>query len=242
MKFSVLQWNVWYKESNQNIVEFLREQDADIICLQELTIEEGKSGHAPQYIAEQLGYEYYFKEIDLGDGVPKLANGIFSRFPVKDTKVTWINEPVGTGGYDDEYRALIQATITMGDKKIVIGTTHMSYTHRFEITSRKLQETELLVDEIAKHTNNFILTGDLNVTPDSPTIKSLEKYLKNASPDYQAPTWTTKPFSYNGFEETELKWRLDYIFSTPDLRLLSSEVLSTDYSDHLPVLSWFEIN
>jgi endonuclease/exonuclease/phosphatase family metal-dependent hydrolase len=65
MQISVLQWNSWYKEKTQNIVTFLKEQNADIICLQELTIDNPDQNirHAPQYIAEQLGYHYYYKDI-----------------------------------------------------------------------------------------------------------------------------------------------------------------------------------
>lgn len=240
MSFSVLQWNVWYKESNQNIVSFLEAQSADVICLQELTIESGENGHAPNYIAERLGYEHYYQEIDLGEGKINLANGIFSRFPITDTKCAWINTPTGSGGYDDEPRAFIEVTVKIGNDSVSIGTTHMSYTHGFENTHRKTHETDMLVDEVARHSGRFILTGDMNATPGSYTIKSLEAHMKNVGPVYQDSTWTTKPFSYDGFEETELRWRLDYIFATPDMKLSSTEILATKYSDHLPIMSWFE--
>lgn len=240
MSFSVLQWNVWYKELNQNIASFLKMQSPDIICLQELTIEEGDNGHAPDYIAEQLGYECYYQEIDLGTDKITLANGIFSRFPIVDTRTVWINAPSGSAGYDDEPRAFIEATVKIGDRNVTIGTTHMSYTHGFEITPRKSQETDTLIDEITKHSENFILAGDMNAISGSYTIKKLENYLENASPECQHPTWTTKPFSYEGFEETELRWRLDYIFATSDMRVSSTKILDTEYSDHLPIMSWFE--
>jgi endonuclease/exonuclease/phosphatase family metal-dependent hydrolase len=243
MRISVLQWNVWYREKNQNIVEFLKRQNADVLCLQELTIESSEGvGHLPRYLAGELGYNSYFKEIDLGPGKIDIANGIFSRFPISGGQSDWINEPVGRSGYGDEYRALVQAHINARGRELRVATTHMSYTHRFAPTPRKTQETDRLLADTASYNDRFILTGDLNATPGSYTINKLDSRFEKASSSYEVPTWTTKPFSYEGFEEAELRWRLDYIFATKDMKIVSSEVLNTDYSDHLPVVTVFELD
>lgn len=41
----ILQWDVWYLEDIKNIAAFLKENKADIICLQELTIDFDKQNH-----------------------------------------------------------------------------------------------------------------------------------------------------------------------------------------------------
>ena len=82
---------------------------------------------------------------------------------------------------------------------------------------------------------NFVFTGDLNAPPGTPTIDKVSEHLANVGPDFTEKTWTTKPFSYDGFEEMKLNWRLDYIFATKDIETISTEVLKTAYSDHLPV-------
>lgn len=242
MKLTLLQWNVWYKEDIRNIAAFLRGHPADVICLQELTIQDTpKAGHTPDFIAKQLGYHHFYKEIDLGEGKINIANGIFSKYPILSTNWQWINEATGTGHYDDEYRAYVEATIDVNGAQITVATTHMSYTNAFVSTPRKLQETQRLSDILKTKTNHFIFTGDLNAPPDSPTIQTISENLRNVGPDFAVPTWTTKPFSYDGFKETELKWRLDYIFVTPDVRTTDAKVLSTDYSDHLPVWAQVEL-
>lgn len=238
--FSLLQWNIWYKEDIKNIVSFLKEHPTDIICLQELIINHPVQSieNTPAFVAEQLGYHYYHKEIPLRDvdgKLIKIANGIFSRFPITDSHFVWINETKGDGGYDDEYRAYVEVTLNIDGTPYYIGTTHMSYTHRFEPTPNKQRETDALIKELRKHNRNFIFTGDLNATPGSYTITSVSNVLQNAGPDFSEKTWTTKPFSYNGFEETKLNWRLDYVFTTPDVNVALSQILKTDYSDHLPV-------
>jgi endonuclease/exonuclease/phosphatase family metal-dependent hydrolase len=112
----------------------------------------------------------------------------------------------------------------------------MSYTHQFEITERKQHESDLLLAAIEENKRKFILTGDFNATPGSYTVDCMLQKLTSFGPSMNEPTWTTKPFSYNGFEETELSWRLDHVFGTSDLDIIESRVIDTKYSDHLPLL------
>ena len=81
----------------------------------------------------------------------------------------------------------------------------------------------------------------MNIAPNSESIRQIEKYLVQCGPDYQEPTWTTKPFSYKGFEEDKLRWRLDYAFTTRDVKVINSEIINTEYSDHLPILIEIEV-
>jgi endonuclease/exonuclease/phosphatase family metal-dependent hydrolase len=245
LPFSILQWNVWYKESPDNIVRFLTEHPADILCLQELVVDESAHvPHVPQFIAKQLGYNYFYKELPIESTDGKrvtLANGIFSRFPITKQYAAWINEPKGSGGYDDEYRTYVEVTLEISGQEVTIGTTHMSYTHHFKPTPNKKRETDMLVTKLRRNSERFIFTGDLNAEPGSYTIQSIEQVLPNAGPNTTQKTWTTKPFNYNNFNETNLNWRLDYVFATPDLQIVSTKIITTDYSDHLPILAQFSI-
>lgn len=245
MQVSILQWNVWYNEDIRAILAFLKAHPADVLCLQELTI-----GHVsfadktPEYLAEQLGYHCYYKAIPIetttGKGIT-LANAILSKFPIKASHFAWINQPRQGGGFSDEYRAYVEATLDTPGRPLTIGTTHMSYTHRFEPTERKMQETNSLLEQITTHNKNFVFTGDLNASPDSPTIRAISKHLKNAGPVTAHKTWTTKPFDYNGFHEENLKWRLDYVFTTPDIQVQLADIIDTATSDHLPILAICEL-
>lgn len=240
MEVSVLQWNVWYQENIHHVAEFLKGHVADVICLQELTIDapQQREKNTPAYIAGQLGLHYFCKElpIESTDGQKMmLANGIFSRFPITESRAVWINEPKTGGGYNDEYRAYVEVDMDVEGKSFTAATTHMSYTHRFEGTPNKARETAKLVEQLHRHKTGFMFTGDLNAVPESDTIQSIGEVLHPTGPDYDQKTWTTKPFSYKGFEETELNWRLDYGFVTPDVKVVGAEILKTNYSDHLPL-------
>lgn len=246
MKLTYIQWNVWYLEDIHNIVKYLKENPTDIIALQELTVNHPGQTEAntPEYIAWQLGYNFCTGGEDfVEDGEKRwFGNAIFSKYPIKRHRQSWINEPIGTGGFDDEYRTYLEAILDINGEELVVATTHMSYTHEFNITERKQKETDKLIEELKIVDNkNLIFSGDLNATPGSYTIEHVSNLLQSAGPTQDEKTWTTKPFSYQGFEETELNWRLDYVFTSKNLDVLSSQIKSTKFSDHLPIRAEFEM-
>lgn len=240
-KLKLIQWNVWYKEPIQNMLTEIKRFDADVYCLQELTI--GYSHHdgadAVKSVAEATGFNHYFHSVQNSDDGAQ-ANAIFSRYPITESRNDYINEPEGSGGYDDEYRTYVEAKLDVDGAELTVGTTHMSYTDRFVETLRKLSEYGKLEASLSTD-KKFVFTGDLNVTPDSEVIKRLQNKLRHIGPSYGEPTWTTKPFSYNGFTADTLDWRLDYVFATEDVKVTNSKILETDKSDHLPILIELEV-
>lgn len=245
MKLSVLQWNVWFKESADKVVQFIRETDADIVCLQELTQDSvpNPNRDIPAEI-KALGYSaaYLPAHQRTGERHIKMGNGIFSKFPIISSRHVYVqHQDTDSQDYSKENRVYLEAKIKINDTELTIGTTHLSYIPRFAMTSEKQKEVDRLVAAIGDNQQNYLFTGDLNSIPNSYTVAKLGEFLNSAGPNFSEPSWTTKPFSYDGFEATTLDWRLDYIFTTPDLQVLSSKIIQTDYSDHLPILTEIEI-
>ena len=60
MKISILQWNIWGVEDIHNICKFLKENPADIFCLQELTVNYPKQTvkNTPNYLSKELGLNH----------------------------------------------------------------------------------------------------------------------------------------------------------------------------------------
>lgn len=245
MKISILQWNIWGYEDIRNTAVFLKQQAADIVCLQELTIGSPNQTikDTPKYITEQLKYHSHYTAFPIIDSGKEyqLANGIFSKFPLAKRRSVWVNQQEATGGYDDQYRAYVEAAIAVDGHNLTIGTTHLSYTHGFVNRERKRKEVQKLETEISSTRGNYIFTGDLNSRPHSYAIKMLRRHLHHAGPSFEYNTWTTKPFSYGGFVETELRWRLDYVFASKNIKVIDSQIITTKFSDHLPILTTIEL-
>ena len=244
MKVKLLQWNSWYKEKIENIVSVLKRIDPDIICLQELTTTSSFNPNLDEahYISRKLGVFYYYhqaQEWNINDTVRTQGNGIFSKFPLVKTafEYTVLPAPPDTNDWGKEGRVYVEATVQIANKMLNIGTTHLSYTHRFINTPQKKKEIQNLLGILkTKQNQPYIFTGDLNSQPQSYTVKNICKLLKHAGPPFTEKTWTTKPFAKDGFKETQLNWRLDYVFTTSDIRINNIKIMSVSYSDHLPIL------
>lgn len=242
MILKILQWNVLRKENPDHIVQLIKENNPDIITAQELIENSEKSIDTAKYMANKLGYNYFYKEGDTWspakNNKTSQNNAIFSRFLIEKNTFSYLTPPHhNPPDANYEGRVYVEIFIKINNKLLSIGTTHLSFSPRFVITEKRKKEVDKLVAVIKSKKSNFVFTGDLNSSPDSYTIEQIQKYLIHAGPDYRQPTWTTKPFDYHGqFKEHKLRWRLDYIFVTKDIKVISSKIIETKYSDHLPIL------
>lgn len=239
MIIKILQWNIWFRESPKNIVNFLKESGVDIICVQEIIRDSRKNLNVAEYISENLGFEYFYRDGSTWDNCPEreaLGDAIFSRFPIVDSNYVYLQQlKHNPPDASSEGRVYLEVKIDAGNKVLTVGTTHLSYSHRFEITNQRKNEIDVLLNILKKRKNCYVFTGNLNSPPNSYTILQLEKLFSHSGPNYNQKSWTTKPFEYKGFKENDLNWRLDYAFNTKDINVCDSQILKCQYSDHLPI-------
>lgn len=231
----LLQWNIWNNEDIDNIIKELKRLSPDIACIQELAIKDDNDIKIRK-LKEVYPYIYYEKADTFQDGYSQ-CNAILSNYPLSLQNHIHVQKPSDNkNDYSKEGRVYIEAKVKVNNKELTIGTTHLSYTDRFKETESKDKEVNNLISCIKK--DRYILAGDFNTHKTSKYIKWIEKILVNND---TSNTWTTKPFSYNGFEETELNWKLDYIFTSRDIKVKETKVIDTKYSDHLPILITLEL-
>jgi endonuclease/exonuclease/phosphatase family metal-dependent hydrolase len=236
MNIKIPQWNTWYKEDIKNKISLLKQINADIYCLQELN----ETKNEFNQIKTELNLNGYLGLTETDHGGQ--GNAIFTKYPIINSQSIFIKQPKEQREtFSDEARIYIEVDIEINNQKLKIGTTHMSYTDRFKETKDKVIEEEKLLKIIKKYNNSYIFSGDLNVIEDSKLIKNLETNFNNTGPEYTEKTWTTKDFEYNGFKATDLDYRLDYVFTTKDIKVINSKIINTKYSDHLPILITIDI-
>jgi endonuclease/exonuclease/phosphatase family metal-dependent hydrolase len=228
MLIKLIQWNVWFKEKPENIADFLKEADADIICAQELIKDSRINLDVAKYVAEKLGFEYYYHVGVTWDNRPdKVAQGnaIFSRYPLDDSHYFYVQQPKHNPiDSSHEGRVYIEVVIKIGDKEVTVGTTHLSNSDQFMITAERKNEIDILSDILKEREDNYIFTGDLNSLPDSYTIFQIDKILSRSGPAYDQKS-----------KKNGLNHRLDYIYNSNDINIIDSKILECPYSDHLPV-------
>jgi len=242
MKVSILQWNVYFKESADNVIQEIARFNTDIVCVQELTKD---SFINPQRDLEAeiaaLGYESAYA-LTVDRPHHQMGNAIFSKFPILSEQRVYVqHEDLQSPGRSKENRIYLETTLDTPQHNLTIGTVHLSYTNLFEETHEKNDEFSKFIYAIKNHKENFLVTGDFNALPTSRYIQEISKHLHSTGPDYSEATWTTKPDEEYSFPIDGLTTRLDYAFATPDVKVIKSEVLQTEFSDHLPLLITVEL-
>ncbi|MEM8865908.1 MAG: endonuclease/exonuclease/phosphatase family protein, partial [Planctomycetota bacterium] len=218
--------------SIERIARVIARSRADIVALQELDAPRQRSGGVDQAreIARQLEMIHHFhpawscEEEQFGDA-------ILSRHPVKLVKAGPLAAPRRPNG---EPRGVLWVEVTVDGQPLQVLNTHLAVTPK-----DRLRQLESLVGDdwlgLAMATGPLVLCGDFNLGPTSSQYRVLSKRLidtqvvEGLSP--AQPTW--------------LSWRpvtrIDHIFTTADLEVLDTYVVSNQLakhaSDHLPLVA-----
>ncbi|WP_411274901.1 endonuclease/exonuclease/phosphatase family protein [Daejeonella sp.] len=211
------------------IVKTIKNQDPDIIALQEVDVNTTRTGKINEaaIIAKKLKMDYFFaKAIDYAGGDYGVA--ILSKYPLSETKIHRLTTVEGTKG---EPRVMATAKITL-KKGLVIrfGSTHLDA--QASPLNREKQIAEI-VEISSSETLPFIIAGDFNAQQVSSVIKKLDESFTRTCQDC-APT----------FPVVNPGRAIDFIaFSnTSKIKVISHSVVQEHYaSDHLPVVALLQI-
>ena len=242
-KLAVMTWNVLWTEKADNVLDLISMVAPDILCCQELTTDSyyNPKRNMPKEIAELLNADYEYREgLTVRDRETAykvtFGNAIFSKFPIGSRRYVRLrNDKLSAD--ELQKRVYVEIGLDVQGQSLTVGTTHLSYVPYFKMTPMRFKEAENLYKAVGKPSSRFIFTGDMNASPDSAIVRTLAKRFKNVGPDTKQKTWTTKHHSDGDFKVNGLEWRLDYIFVTPDIKVISSQILDTKYSDHLPIVA-----
>ena len=200
----------------------INDQGADIVGLNEMR---GQGLH-PHYIeqvkklSELTGLKYwYFAEairFDLG-GVNPYGNGFLSRYPIISAETVMIPDPdPKTGKNYYETRCVLKAKLE-GD--ITVLVSHFGLNDD-EAENAVKTVVENLADE------KCILMGDFNLTPDDKILKPIFERMKDT-----AELFTEPQFSFPSDMPDQ---KIDYIFVSRDIEVISAEIPPVVASDHRP--------
>ncbi len=207
-------------ELTANVV---RDCGADIAGLNEVR---GKGAH-PDYteqaeiIAGQLGFHCYFaKAIDCGGDGP-YGNAIVSRFPIKRAETLMIPDPL----VKDEEAYYETRCILKAELDVAGGLT--VFVSHFGLARAERQNA---VAEVARQIDQVpgpcVFMGDLNMTPDDPLLAPIYNRLADTAAVFSAPLLS--------FLSPNPERKIDYIFASRDIRVLSADIPAIVASDHRP--------
>lgn len=260
--FKVLSYNVHmfnYFEtrngstSQKKVLEFIKSQKPDILCMQEFFVIENPS-QAEAAINTALGGNYYSHLKILGSGKNRYYGiATFSKFPVvrkgeiihpgssslsiftdvligKDTFRIY-NNHLQSFRLKRIERSFIEEMTTSNDREKLGEVKDISVSLKKGFVSRARQ-AQVVKDYVNRSPFPVIVAGDFNDTPVSYAYRTLRKGLNDSfvNSGYGAG------FTYKGNYPPN---RIDYILYDNALINKFFEIIKVKYSDHYPIVAYF---
>lgn len=240
--------NAWPLRKDK-VAELINGQKPDIIGLQEVLHQQkvDLAGLLPNnYGAVGVGR-------DNGKQAGEYACIMYNtnRFKVQQSGTFWLSEKPdvpGSKGWDARIpRICTWAQLADKSTGVLVWVFNTHFDHQGE--QARLESAKLLINKMAEMAglDVVVVTGDFNTTPSSEPYKVMlgaaKPALKDAfSYNHHGPEATGTGFKVDGKAAN----RIDYIFTSQDVNLLSHWILDTQHngyypSDHLPVIAEFEL-
>lgn len=184
------------------------------------------AGEHPEYtdqvehLSRLTGMEHsFFAEATYVKNGGPYGNGLLSGLPILHTQVIPIPFPTKeerTGSQYYEPRCVLKATLE-GD--ITVLVTHFGLNQ---------DEAVAAVKTVLEHLTErrCILMGDFNLTPDDPLLLPIRQRMKDTADLFSHPQ-----LSFPSDRPTQ---KIDYIFVSPDVEVLSAQIPPVVASDHRP--------
>ncbi len=260
--FKVMSYNIRmfnYLEGNgqnnskKKIIEFIKTQKPDIICLQEFYEPVNPSEKIAEF-KEALGngYYYQFKSVG-GKRMSFYGQATISKFPIinqgeieypgsssltlyadlligRDT-IRLYNNHLQSFRLRKMNHTFFEAMTQADDYESFGGVKNLSLTLRKAFARRALQ-SETLKNHINRSPYHVIVAGDFNDTPVSYSYRKIRKGLNDSfvNSGYGAG------FTYKGNYPPN---RIDYILYDKSLINNYFEIVRIKYSDHYPIFAYF---
>lgn len=240
MQLRVLSFNIQhchpYLQKEWDEIDFalfadvIRCFDADIIGLNEVRGE----GESPNYraqaqiLADALGYHVFFAPaIQVPRGGP-YGNAILSKLPPSNTEIIPIPDPPR-----DPSRSWYESRCIARAVYPIAGGVTMLTTH-FGLNPDEAQNAvEAVCAGIKKAETPVILTGDFNLRPENPILNPIRALLKDTADAFSRPKLS--------FPSDEPREKIDYIFTSPSVKVRFADIPPVVASDHRPYLAVLEL-
>ncbi len=243
MEIKILTSNIWryynWKRRKRKLINFLKQQNADIVFLQEVAYNEklrDKWKNQVEEINQQVGYasSIFGKLMEMKkwhnnpiDWVMYYGFGILSKYPIKNSEIV-ILPPIEK----NKKFGFMHVVVETSEGNIDLINVHFENTN---VGSR--EHLKRTLEWCKKRKIMPIIAGDFNMK----LIKDL-KELAGKSYDISYLIKPYKSFMPTRFSHDKVPITLDYIIVRKDkFKMMDVECINNDISDHNPVIAQIEI-
>ena len=204
----------------------IKEVDADIVGLNEMRGKSDDPEFAEQVetLATLTGMPYFYFAPAIYKRGP-YGNGFLSKIPIVKAENIPIPDP-NPRRFETRYetRCVLRAELEGG---ITVLVSHFGL---------NADEQENAVETVLKHMRDrrCILMGDFNLRPDDVILTPIRERMQDAATLFDAEKLS--------FPSDEPTCKIDYIFVSPDVKILSADIPPIVASDHRPHTATVEMN
>ncbi len=253
MDIKIVSLNIWHAELLDDVIAFLREQDADIIMLQEVANTPGAARlfRAFEVIQQELGYKYGdfapAARLVRSVGVSIEGNAVFSKFPLRSYPPIFFNEPYGDNHEDSEENA----PVFPRNLQHVEATTPAGVLHVFNLQgvwdldgdndSPKRRNMSRIILEQTKGLQRVVVAGDTNAKPTNPAMLAIEEQLVSVFKNDLPTSFNVRRKDLKKFPGYATA-TVDLMYVSPDITVVAHDCPQVDVSDHLPLTATLRIS
>jgi endonuclease/exonuclease/phosphatase family metal-dependent hydrolase len=242
----MIQLNVWGGKLGQQIIDFVKAEKPDFICMQEVNDLKGRSGYkffatleeirhgaglAEKFMSPTYSARYMERKLSYG-------NAILSRLPFDSTRTIFTYREF-IDDFDVErdggnIRNLQVATVNADGK-----TLNILNHHGYHIVGTKdgdaetMRQMRIIADVIKGLEGPVIMCGDFNLAPKSKSLELINKELTNLS------IRSGLKRTYNRLSAVHEV--CDYIFVNDDIKVRSFKMSNGLLSDHKALILEFDL-
>lgn len=259
MLISLLQLNMNADNYWGTLVKFLTSEDFDVITLQEVTGKDTVSGNFSSQrdcftdLMLVLGARYD-GQLAIGDRYtsnPKTSYMGNATFYKKDFQLVEKNRvtlhelkkpfPSDIRTYEGHGRNILHLTLQKNGIKFSVLNTHFAWAKTPKEEPHQTEQGKLLTEYLKKVPAPYLFAGDFNLSPDQPTIHSINSIATNLTSKFGIAN-TLNPREHRAKDLFPPGVAIDYIFISKDIQAKNFQVLSElDLSDHFGLTATIEL-
>lgn len=256
-RLTVLTWNTnamsRYKKADENeVLRYLMNQDADVVCLQEVDVYKNSRYLTLPEVKELLSRKYRYSYLDFSvyNSYHQFGTMVWSKYPLIHKQSIH---------YATKGNLSNRCDVVVGTDTLRLINNHLeSYMFKAEdlqdvetqrdydglrSSARKLEakwhralplrnaQARVIRDEIKASPYPVVVVGDFNSIPLSYTYLTIRRGLHDAWAETSWGRWGTTCTKRN------IGVHIDYILSSPVLQPVSCDIIKTTGSDHRPVVA-----
>lgn len=226
----------------ERIVEFIKTENIDILCIQEYPTDK----ETDSSLLKRLNFMPFYTFTDNNNQYLRVA--IFSKLPINDVKHFLFrnsnNSAISANlSIDNEIIRLICAhlqTTSLNQMHInsvygISGTIHHAITKMSDNQKLRAEQADIIRDEINSSHLPIIFCGDMNDTPASYTYRQVSSNMTDGFNECSCGIG----YTYRGLFKL---FRIDYILYSKDFSGLEYYSPEQSFSDHNPVIMNLELH